>query len=68
MLDRKEIWEELFLKIKGDTEGVLEGTSDFVLQSAILEVMLDNRDLLVGITERLSTISELLTPTQYLGP
>ncbi len=56
MLDRKEIWKELLSKIKADTgdiDDMPEVSHEFVLQSAILEVLLDNRDLLVNIKDGL---------------
>jgi|GEM_PF-4462427 len=54
MISREEIWGELFSKIKGDSEDMPEVRFEFILQSAMLEVLLDNRDLLLEIKDGLA--------------
>jgi len=62
MMTRKEIWEMVFSKL--DLGGMPEVTLEFLLQSVMLEVLLDNRDLLVEMRDLLVPSP----PEQRLGP
>jgi len=65
METREEIWRAIISNIKSDLGEDAKVRPDFVLQSAMLEVLLDNRDLLVDIKDGLVDIENEVAS---LGP